>query len=285
MNAVSSWLCVVAEGHEAAQHDELGLVLTGQLGEQVVGVDAGADRRAHRLAGGVGGLGGRPGARGARVEGDVPGVVVVVEGLRVGHVVAGPHVGLHPEEVLGVAQVVDELVGHLVEVGEQLGEGAAPGVDDRVLVVDHVEVDGAVVGVDHRLDRVAHVVEVAVEAAVARQAAVVGALRVGVPVGRGVGVDDPLDLAVVVDHRIRVGVELEERRQRLDPLADVADVVDLGVARRSGSVISGSYSPKRREKAMRRNSDADADAVGAVVGRVLGGRRPPGSRARRGWRR
>ena len=124
-----------------------------------------------RVAGGdrlallVGDAGALAGPRGARVAGHVPVVVALVEAARLLDVVAGPHVGLHPEQVLGVAEVVLQVVGHVLEVGEQVGEGVAVGLDDRVVDRHHVEVDGAVVGVDHRLHRVAHVVEVVVEAA------------------------------------------------------------------------------------------------------------------------
>ena len=44
----------------------------------------------------------------------------------------------------------------------------------------------------------------------------------------GVAVEDP-DRLVAEHHRVRVGVELEERRELLDPGADVALHEDLGL--------------------------------------------------------
>ena len=100
-------------------------------------------------------------------------------------------------------------------------------VFDRPVVVrvEHVELDRAVVGVDRCLHRVAHVVEVGVEAAAVGQVARVQRLRVRVAVGDRVGVDDPQDL-LVDDDRIRIGVEAQEGRRRADALLDVALVED-----------------------------------------------------------
>ena len=93
----------------------------------------------------------------------------------------------------------------------------------------HVQLDGAVVGVDDRLHRVAHVVERRRRSMPDCEQAHVGSLRVGEAVGRGVAVDDPLD-PTVGHHRIRIAVELQERCDRRDPVVHRALVEDPGVA-------------------------------------------------------
>ena len=137
--------------------------------------------------------------------------------------------GLGAEDVFRVAQVRTQVGRHLRDVLEQLREGLLVGLDDRVGLVDHVEVDGAVVGVDRYLHRVAYVVEVGVEPA-SRRLLRVNRLRVRVVVRRRVRVEHPLDPAVD-DDRVRVGVVLEERCDGLHPLLDVSDVDDPRVVR------------------------------------------------------
>ena len=116
-------------------------------------------------------------------------------------------VRLHLEVVLRVAPVPHEIRREGGGGLEQIGEDVRPGADDRICVVHDVEVHRSVIGVDDRLDRVAHVVE-----------ADRVRLRVGVAVGRGVGVLDPVEPAVVGDDDVGVGVEREERRERVDAL-------------------------------------------------------------------
>ncbi len=110
----------------------------------------------------------------------------------------------------GYRRCVLQVGAHLRRRGEHPGEGLLVGPDDRVARVHDVEGHLAGVGVDQHLDRVADVVEGLVEAAARGQGAGVGVLGVGVVVGGGVGVLDPVDLPVE-QHRIRVGVEAEER--------------------------------------------------------------------------
>ena len=55
----------------------------------------------------------RPRARERDVVGDLPLVALVVEQVGLGDVVGREHLGLHVEEVLGVADVGQELRRHL----------------------------------------------------------------------------------------------------------------------------------------------------------------------------
>src|SRR5947209_2569234 len=73
-------------------------------------------------------------------------------------VVAAPHVRLHPEHLLRIAEVDRQLRRHGLRA-EQARERLSVRVDDRVTFVDHMERDRAVVRVDDGLHRVAHVIE------------------------------------------------------------------------------------------------------------------------------
>ena len=173
----------------------------------------------------------RPGGDpGARILGHSPGHRVGVEGLGLVFVdeIAGPHGGLHPEQVLGVAQVVLKVGGHLVEVLEQPGEDLPPSLDYGIVRVDHVEGGSAVEGVHHHLDGVAHIVEPLAQPAVRRQVAHVRSLAVGIPVAGGVGVHD-VEHPPVGDHRIGIGVQLQERGQVLHSEAQIPIEDDPGI--------------------------------------------------------
>ena len=146
-------------------------------------------------------------------------------------------------------------------------------------VVD-VEPDRPVVGVDDGLDAVADVVGVPRQAAVAGQLDVVAdALGVRVAARRGVGVDDPQD-PPVDDHRVRVAVVGEERRQLRQPVADVADPEHLRrVVDRAGAehVVVEEGQRERRPAHERRHLHAGrADVVLGLAARAgpLALRRP-----------
>ena len=201
------------------------------------------------------------------IPGDPPGVVLVEEVVGIVEVVAAIGRGLDPEQVLGVAQVGLQLVGHVV-VAEQVGEGIPVGVDDRIVLVHHVERDRAVVGVDRGLHRVAHVVEAVVQAARRRQLVGVGHLRVRVAGRRRVQVDHPLD-PPVDQHRVRVGVGIEERRQLRHPLDHVPHVDDPGVVGHEvgDQRVEVAEAQRERRPAHQR---VGLDAVVALVRRGLG---------------
>ena len=91
-------------------------------------------------------------------------------------------------------------------------------------LVHHEEVHLARIGVDHHLDRVAHVVERRVETAVAGKPVGVGVLGVRIVVGGRIGVEHPVHL-LVEHHGVGIRVELQERGGLLGHLDDVA-VVD-----------------------------------------------------------
>ncbi len=138
-----------------------------------------------------------------------------------------------------------------------------------------VQGDRAGVGVDHRLDRVANVVHLAVRAddraarAVAVRAGLLQAqpLRVGVAVGRRIGVHHPQDLPVC-DDRVGIAVQGEERGDLGDPGQRVPDVHDLRVAvDGTGQQDVDLVELDRVEQPVQRRADGDAAAT--AVGRVL----------------
>ena len=191
---------------------------------------------------------------------DRPEVLAVEQAASRLDVVGQILVGLHLEVVLRVTPVLLEVDGELVGGLEQVGEDVLPDLDDGVLVVDDVEVDGAVVGVDHRLDRVAHVV---VTHAVR--------LRVGVAVGDRVGVLDPVEAAVLADDDVGVGVELEEGREFVDALLDQASEEDAAVAvNGAGDEDVGVAEGPGEGEAAEEVAQLDAAVAGVAGGGLVG---------------
>jgi hypothetical protein len=133
-------------------------------------------------------------------------------------VVAGEQLALHLEQVLRVAQVGAQLVADLaLRLHEVAAERLVPRAQHRVGLAELVQRDGAVVGVDRRLDRVAHVVDLLAQRATPPLWLSVVAspkfvrCEYGEAAARRVAVDDPDDPAVD-RRRVGVGVQLEERR-------------------------------------------------------------------------
>ena len=105
---------------------------------------------------------------------------------------------------------------------EQIGERRLPNLQHRIGVVDDIKLDRTVVTIDNCLDAVADVVERLVETRRRAELAEVGALPVWVAVRDGVTVGDPHH-ATIADHRVRIGIEFQERRQFGHPILDLTD--------------------------------------------------------------
>ena len=123
--------------------------------------------------------------------------------------VGGEHLGLGGEEALRVAHVLFQVGRHVRLRFEHAGEDLFVGADDRVGGVEDVKAHVAVVGVKNDLHRVADVIDGAVR------------LGVGVTVGGGIGVGDPIELATD-DHHVGVRVKAEEGCRRGQAGLDVA---------------------------------------------------------------
>ena len=91
----------------------------------------------------------------------VPEVLLVIEGLRIEHVIGAVDLGLHAEQRLRVARVAPQVRRHLRGALEQVGEEALVGRDDRVVGREDVQVRLAVVGIHGGLHGIADVVDAA----------------------------------------------------------------------------------------------------------------------------
>ena len=182
---------VLLAGRERDQEDELLLWLAGQAQNEIV--------RLHGLL-----------LSPDRADWQVPEVLLVVEDLRVAHVVDGEHPRLDPEQPLGVTDVGPEVGRHGGERLEQPGEDPGNRADQGIRRIRDVEAHRPVVGVHGHLDSVAHVV-----AHPARRR------RVGEPLRDGVAIQQPDEAPRGRDHQVGIVVVPEERGNPLDPLPDV----------------------------------------------------------------
>jgi hypothetical protein len=119
--------------------------------------------------------------------------------------------------------------------------------------IHYIECDGPVIGIDNHFHRIANVVDVAV------------GLRLGVgePPACGVGVLYPIE-PPVADHHIGVVIKLQERRDRLHTILNVAmehdpAVVDDVAAEQDVDVVQ--IPGEQRSP----NSPVDIDAVHTVI--------------------
>src|ERR1019366_3099315 len=145
----------------------------------------------------------------------IPQIFLVVERLRVQHVVRTADLGLYAEEGFGIARMTPQIGGHLVGAAEQIGEQALVLGDDRVVGREDVHVGFAVVGVDGGLHRVADIVHAA-------HVGDVDAVRVGVGLGSGVAVDHPDQAPFVGDHQVGVGIPGEEAGEFTEAVGHLA---------------------------------------------------------------
>ena len=259
---------VLGERHERPEDHERRRIVARQSEQQVLRRDAGLDRGDHLPGGLVAHRLHRGLADGiARVLRHRPRTGSVVELRRVAQAVAAPRIGLHPEQVLGIAEVLLQLHRRRF-LGEQIGELLDVRLHDRIAAVDHVERDRAVVRIHHGLHRVPHVVERVAQVAAQRGRPGIGALRVRELRGGGVGVEHPLHLPVEHD-RVGVVVVGQERRQQLNTLGDVAVVENpalaLDLARHQQIRLGEAHREREAPE-----ETADAHAVGAVVAGGLG---------------
>ena len=192
-----------------------------------------------------------------------PQVFAVVKDLRVGHVIKAVHLGLQLEQKLGIAHMLAQIGRHGRRILEQAGEDASIGRQDGVLKVEDVEGGGSVVGIDDRLDAVAHVVHGLAVNRVMR--------RVGVAVRLGKRIENPRQASVVAQDNVRISVEGEERRQGRDPVPHFAPHQEAAV--RVDIVAEGQLAQvaaiERDQDAAQETAQLDA-AVALVRGANIG---------------
>ena len=117
------------------------------------------------------------------------------------------------EQELRIADVAAKVRGHGRGVAEERGEDAPPCGDDWIARIEDVEGGGAGIGIHDDLDAVAHVVDCAVAQGIAG--------GIGIAGGGGEGVEHPVEMTVIADHDIGIGVPVQERRERTDPAENV----------------------------------------------------------------
>ena len=195
--------------------------------------------------------------------------------------VAAEDRALDLEQVLRVAHVLEHLRRHVLDRLDDAREGVHPREQHGVARIPGVQRDGAVVGVDDGLHRVAHVVRLVARDepgghgaradGVARRLVEAHPAAVRVLVRQRVAVDDPLDAAVGHDG-VRVLVEREPRRDLLDARQRIAIPHDPGlrvdeVAQQDVAVLElrGEEDPPEQR--------SHGHAAGALVGvgRLAGG--------------
>jgi len=112
--------------------------------------------------------------------GDGPEVLLVVEDLRILHVIGAVHPRLDREQSRGVADMASERLRHFRQGLEHAGKDLGVGLQDRIGRIAHVKPHRSIIGVDHRLDGVADVIP-----------HIPGRLRVGETIRDRVAVDEP----------------------------------------------------------------------------------------------
>ena len=122
----------------------------------------------------------------------------------------------------------NEVGRHLRLWRQQRWEGLLVGLDDRVSRIHHVIGHLAGIGIDDYLHRISHVVIAARKATSRGELEVAGILCIGIALGCGVAVEDPLDLPPH-HHRIGIGIKGQEGRCLGGHDLDVTDEHDAAL--------------------------------------------------------
>ena len=147
-------------------------------------------------------------------RGHAPQILAVVEHIGIGHMVEAIDGSLYAQQQFRVPYMLAHGSRHRRRVGEQTGKHRPIGGDNWIVRVEHIECRVPGVCIDQDLHAVANVVD----AVIAEQVTA----RVRVPVGRGEGIHQPVDSAILADHHVRIRVEREKRRELLHTFAQPA---------------------------------------------------------------
>ena len=93
-----------------------------------------------------------------------------------------------------------QIVRHLVEGGEEVGEDAGIRGGNRFVRLDNIKVHVAGVGVDYHFDRIANVVEAGRKGPCPD----VGRLAVGESSADRVGVEEPVEMSVIANDDVGI---------------------------------------------------------------------------------
>src|ERR1051325_9954554 len=130
---------------------------------------------------------------------------------------------LRAHQRLRITNVRPQIGRHLARVLKKTRKDSAVSVDDRILVIEHVERRGAVVRVDHDFDAVANVVE--------RVSRVVVMRRVRKVTRLGKSVEHPEEPAFTRNYDVSVFVVSQKRSDAVYDVANVSIDQDPAIAR------------------------------------------------------
>ncbi len=145
----------------------------------------------------------------------IPQVFLVIEALRIEHVISAVDLRLHAEQHFGITRVRPQIRRHFRFGAEQLREQALVGADQRIVGREDVEMRFAVVGVHRGLHGVADVID-------APQISQIDGARIGMRIGCRIAIHHPHQAARIGDHQVGVGIPFEESGQLLQALAHPA---------------------------------------------------------------
>ena len=152
--------------------------------------------------------------------GNRPDIVTVVEGAHIGDVVSQQPFRLDVELALGHPDVAQQGRRHRRERLKQLRESPAPGGEQGITGITHIEPQAPVMGIHHRLDRVAEV---------AQPGRIGIAVWIGAALGEAIQQPVLMLLTAIARHhpdpggdQIGLALKLQERGQSLKPLVHLA---------------------------------------------------------------
>ena len=185
------------QGCEGQQQNEFALALAGELEGDVIWTN-------FRICGAV------------DLLGHGPDVITVVERAHIGDVISQQALRLNRELPLRHPDVAQEFRGHGRQGRKQLGEGFTPGAQHRVFGITHIQPKPAVMGINHRLDRIAEIAQ---------------PLGVGVAIGIGAAAGEAIEEPVLMlfgpvarlgrqagRHQVWLALEIQKWGQGLQPL-------------------------------------------------------------------
>ena len=135
--------------------------------------------------------------------GDVPGVGFVVERFGIAHVERAVDFRFDAEDQFRIARVLAQVGRHCGWSSKRVRKEIAIGIDQRIVGIEYIQVDGPVVRIDGRFHRIADVVHFA-------DVFEVNEARVGMGMRRHVSIDNPDQAAVGGEHKIGIVIPQDE---------------------------------------------------------------------------
>ena len=190
---------------------------------------------------------------------DLPQVLLIVKDLDVLHVIRLVHGRLDLKEIFGITHMGLYGVRHLIHRFEQVGEYLPKALDDRIRLIDYVEICRPGIGVDHNLDSVPCIIDF-------HTGLFSHPSRVGIHGCCGICVHHP-DQVAVRDHQIGVPIKAEKggdlSHPKVDRPVEHDPALRLEIAGEENLRI-----PERRGKEKSSKERVDRYAALPLIGRV-----------------